>query len=551
MGQCSSTALWSRPIYFGVVRGTHAPKNRDSAQVATIESSMQAKLSNLQSATVRNFTPPTRVSAKDKAAAALVGGRSETRSSTGSGTSSAVSSLSAARSAEDSPDMEADYSQAVRNASTHLFFDDDGDSGARRRLHIEDAAEIHPGHEVLLVVPEAHPNFEDYIALDNSPPGCVSRTFNRGSKHAPKWCVQLLGKVTSNPSGYQLLRGLGSGSEKADLIGKGAGLGIVLVDCPGKTFEVQFKSIAALEVEMWDLNPERMPPRDYGAIFPKSGNGLFANFDGDLDQLISEVWGDASASLRLIAAFRAYKQEVTMQASRRLSAGASSSSASSASSSSVDEMYRDGTMRESLEKEMVEAGVPFAESLERRAKAAFAEQNQFTPFCKQIFDWDATIEEAKNKMPKHWTGLCTSSSDRSLAETGDESKDSFKLLTLVGTIRHRNKHLLSFFASIPAMANEAKGESNNASAFERHMRVQVGSTYVAEFFNSEFDGAVARQKELFSKQPVLEMVYDNYQKYLKLKSQRGARSALPQEGTARNIPTACYNNGIQRPAAQQ
>ena len=196
-------------------------------------------------------------------------------------------------------------------------------------------------------------------------------------------------------------------------------------------------------------------------------------------------------------------------------------------------MYRDGTMRKSLEKEMVEAGVPFAESLERRAKAAFAEQNQFTPFCKPIFDWDATIEEAKNKMPKHWAGLCTSSSDRSLAETGDESKDSFKLLTLVGTIRHRNKHLLSFFASIPAMANEAKGESNNASAFERHMRVQVGSTYVAEFFNSEFDGAVARQKELFSKQPVLEMVYDNYQKYLKLKSQRGAHSALPQEGTAR------------------
>ena len=505
MGNLTPTSLWSRTEYesrgLGARLGSFKPKQSNEDSVKKIESSMSAKMGRLLQSAKANFLQDSREGKNQKAAAEAP---QPPRTRLSDGASSSRGGVSSLSSASETAVTRGDYDDALR-------FAPDGSSRGRRRLLAEDSMGLVPGDRVVLVAPPQSALF-DKVQTISATGGLTTTTFDRGNST----CVQLSGIVAANPSGMSILHDLHSEADRIDLILKGAGFSVSIDRYSEAPLEVKFTHVFHSDVEVYDMNMRGHPPRDFNSLLPHktgegrvlTGSGVLGNYASMFDHLIDEVKFDANASLRLDSTYRSLKDKI---ASKRPPVGPVD----------VSTPLCPAELATAIDHEILERGVPFAKELDAAIQSECDMHVNWTSPEEPIVDWSTCFVSMKEALPLRW------------ASFGDKTEDKVKFLLCVSAIRGHNPHLLPMLASIPAMAKESQGQTANSAEFERQMRFSVGETYVYNFFRDRFVEFRTLQGELLENESYLELACDNFQKYLKLKTQRGGQSSAAQEGTVR------------------
>jgi len=240
--------------------------------------------------------------------------------------------------------------------------------------------------------------------------------------------------VTANPTGKSLLYEMHSQGDRISLIQKGAGLSTVIHGSTTGAPILKFTDIFNSSVEIYYLNLQWRPPRDFVNVLPTnahgtiSGPGVIANYEHLYTQLVNETSFDSTASLRVVTMFNTHKGRV---ASKRPAAPVTTGEAD----------LSPERIATALEDELRVHGIPFASEMEEAVKLAFASHFNWESPEGPILEWGFWFEKMRSAMPLRWASL-----------GGGDDDDPFKFMTIVGLLRNHNKHLLAMFESIPAMA---------------------------------------------------------------------------------------------------
>ena len=528
MGALPSKNFFSRSEHAGDGLGVKLhtlTRKKAPGDVERIENKMSRKLVRFTTRVNANFLTGTRQGHVVASAAASANRRSE-RSSTSPGLLSSSETASTPKPATQPASLPTARTTVSRDEC--LFFYPGGGFRERRRLHVEDAMELGKGHSLVVVIRDSSEDYGRFLARDFALPNSsgLSRSFDRTQSLT---CIQFMATVTSNPTGQRILDGLEPDPKLQ--ITQGAGLAINLDGGTGPPMEIKFTSILYSNVELWDLNPEGRPPRDYSRIFPEHRTGVFANYELVLDQLMAEVDFCPRAALSFIQAATFYRDSTAAKGEKKKDARSKARAADTG-----DEDVSSEKLKHAMEQEINDFGLDFAASLDRASLVAFEGHFNWKSPDEPILDWPYWFEAMSLAMPLHWASLETSAGKWG-HRPGNEgllaNRDAFKFLTIVGLFRQRNPLLLCNFALMGALAGESNGETVGSSRYERGMRIETSVSHLARFIEKNHTEAVEKQRALLKQEVEVDFIFDNYQRFTHLKNQRGGQSSTSQEGTVR------------------
>ena len=160
--------------------------------------------------------------------------------------------------------------------------------GRERRLTIDDMAMLRPGDQLIYVIPTAHKK------MRNVAQGCAQQQSSSAGGHFFERdgdeIIQAEAQVLTNPKGPQLVSGVIGDKEALQMFDQGIGITLQVFGEKAST-EVPARDVFNGTIELWDLNPNDEPLRNYAACFGSKYTRRIGGSEAVLKQLLFEVSG--------------------------------------------------------------------------------------------------------------------------------------------------------------------------------------------------------------------------------------------------------------------
>ena len=409
-----------------------------------------------------------------------------------------------------------------------------------RRCIVEMAMRLVKGDRVVLVLPtgdegsSTQKTFEEY------------RIWAANSKSDAKWFYELGGKqylalpgeVHANNKGSDIVSGIVGESEAIELIQTNDGISIQLDaqnDRPANEKpcrpEVSWLNIIHGDFQIWDYNVRKEPLTDYLSELGVN-KSVFCNSETLLQRLFVEIEGDTLSVMNLRCAVEEFKANCSENkrkgSLKRKGNGGDEEAVTKEAIASVLESELTGNL-----------GVKFIKDLEAAAskglESSFA--NGWVPTLEPILDVDHWAEELERNLPFNWEAtsiLVPPSAHEAGQEHRIEDKKQLRFWHFASSLRTRDDHLLPSVAKIVTLASIGRGHSENSQALSVSMRLASPYAVVVRWMKAKFDEFKKKQRATVRACLSLSCAFDNWQKFVRNKFQRGRNAAGEERvGTTR------------------
>ena len=409
-----------------------------------------------------------------------------------------------------------------------------------RRCIVEMAMRLIEGDRIVLVLPTGgfgsgtQQVYEDYRKW--AAPSDHKVFFERrGKQH-----LALPGRVHVNSHGREIVNGMPEG-EAIKLIRGYDGISIELdaqEDRPQTEQpaipEVKWLDILNGDFEIWDYNTRKEPLTDYVSELGEKKK-VFCNSAPVIQRLVDEVDGDPLAMMNLLHAvewfkFKCHKNKKDAAALKRKQTDGGGGGGA----------IPGGAAAAAREVELAsDLGVKFFKDLEEAASEGLESSfsGGWVATTEPVLDVDHWTAELERNLPLNWeaTSILVPPSAHTTGQGHRiEAKRHLRFWHFVSAMRTRNDHTLPSVAKIVTLASTGRGFAEGSQHLSVAMRLATTHDVVVKWMKGKYDVFAEKQRQIVRSCLSLSCAFDNWQKFVRNKFQRGHNAAGEERvGTTR------------------